>query len=249
MGMLSLEEYQIAKERYLELTKLLELPGALGNLRVASYNGRDFEEGDGGILVPKHEPEVVNLHEQPVMSFNRNWSNLLASQLLCVNSTGAATFGDGEINVKDQTGTIRGSTSYGPAWRGYLSINAAINNDTKGLVVGTGATAESFEDFAMDAIINDGTGSGELEYFAQNKPSKAWDGSGRTWTIIWERFFKNQDGSSITINEVGLIEYVYGTNLSYYILTLRDALTSGVSIASGNVARATIEMVTTAMPS
>jgi len=250
MGLLTEQQYQERLARYKELTKILELPGAFGNLSVEVSPAEDYEESDAGILVPKHEPRILESHRQPVMSYNRNHTNVIACQFLGINSTGTVGgFGDGELNVKDQTNTLRGSTIYGLCWYGYLGMNAAKNNDLKGIVVGTGNTAESFEDYVMDAMIDDGTGAGELEYFAQCRPTITWDGSGRTFTIVQERFLKNQDGSSITINEVGWIEYVYATNLRYYILLLRDVLSSGVAIAAGKVARVTLEMTTAAYPS
>ena len=249
MGGLSVNEYNRLKNRYLELSKMLEVPGALGELAIEISSAEDYEEDVAGMLVPKREPLIIEKHVQPVMSYNRNNTNVMACQFLGVNSTGTSSFGDGELNVKDQGGILRGSTNYGMTWRGYLGINAARNNDAKGLVVGTGNTAESFEDYAMAAKINDGTAAGELEYFAQCMPTISWDSRGRTFTILHERFFKNQDASSITINEVGWIEYIYATNASYYILLLRDALSSGVAIASGKVARVSLEMTTAAFPS
>lgn len=249
MGRLSAEEYESLKTRYLELSEILEVPGALGVFSVAESPSEDFIETPAGVLVPKGEPRILNSHKQPIMSWNRNNSNIIACQFLGINTTGTATFGAGHINVKDQGGTLRGSTSYGLSWQGYLGHRAAMNDDTLAIVVGTGTAAESFDDFVMDSKIASGSGAGQLLYFAQFKPTIVWSSGDRTWTITHERYFKNNDGSSITINEVGLIEYMYATLSQYYILTLRDKLSSGVAIGSGKVARVTIEFETAAWPS
>ncbi len=249
MGRLSTEQYQKLKNRYLELSAMLEVPGALGLLSVEESSLEDFVQTADGLLVPVGKPRVSKKHEQPLMSYNRNFSNILASQFLSINATDSATFGDDHINVKDEAGVIWGSTSYAMSWINYLSMGAPMNNDTKGVIVGTGTAAESFEDFALDSKISDGGGAGQLFYFAQPKPLITWSSGDRTWTITHERMFKNNDGSSITINEIAIVTLAYATNLQKYILILRDKLSSGVAIDSGKVARVTIEIETAAFPS
>ena len=83
--------------------------------------------------------------------------------------------------------------------------------DKAGIIVGSGDTAESVTDYALDAKIEAGDGVGELRYnimyvFAQTsvgyeqfKPNL--DGYMR---IRFERVFNNRSGASITIREVGL---------------------------------------------
>lgn len=249
MGSLSQQEYKELTSRYLKLSAMLEIPGAIGSFSVTESPLEDFIEIEERLLIPKDVPLILNKHEQPIHSWNRNAFNIMACQFLGINSTDDVVFGDAHINIKDQGGDLRGSSSYALSWGGHLGHGGGMNDDERGIIVGTGDTEEAFDDYVMDSKISDGSGAGELFYFAQFKPTVIWNSDDRTWTITHERYFKNNDGSSITINEVGIAEYIYATTLQYYILTLRDALSSGIAIASGKVARVAIEFETTAWPS
>ena len=79
------------------------------------------------------------------------------------------------------------------------------SEDTYGIVVGTSDTAFSGTDTALDSKIDNGTGSGELEYSAMPYSTTIEPNtSGSTTSMTLTRRFENNSGASITIKEVGI---------------------------------------------
>jgi len=97
-------------------------------------------------------------------------------------------------------------------------------------MVGTGTTAPQVTNYNLQTKINHGSGSGQLLYGATSLTAPTTSGSTRFWKA--SRTFTNSSGSSITVNEVGL---VLAYQSSYYIMIARDVLSSGVVINNGQV--------------
>lgn len=189
-------------------------------------------------------------HEQECHSWTRNFYNLIASQMLSVNSTDSSTFGDGHINWKDHDGTLRGVSSYAQSLYSSNPYQGSSDDDDYGIVVGTGSTAESFEDYQMDSLIAAGDGAGELNYSESPEPTFAWDSGARTFDIVHRRYMANNSGGSITIAEIGLKARVYySSGQTNYALMARDVLGSSVAIADAGVARCKYTVVSATFPS
>ena len=95
-----------------------------------------------------------------------------------------------------------------------------------GIVVGTGALAEDFERYALASQIANGNGSGQLAYAASEAPVVSTiDTTKRTQ---WVRYFNNNSGAAITVNEVGLIIYFFYQGGNY--LTDRSLIAGGVEV-------------------
>jgi len=157
------------------------------------------------------------------------------------NPSDTGNYGAGYLSIKDTGGTIRGHVNYlcAPDPRqggdtpsaatvaGYLA-SAAV--DTKGIVVGTGTTAESFEDYALDTKIANGTGAGELSYVASELHNVTWTGGTLTMADEQVRYFNNNSGGSIGVNEVGIIAQIDIATLNVLALMSRDVLGSTVTV-------------------
>ena len=117
---------------------------------------------------------------------------------------------------------------------GY-SAKGAANDDTKGIVVGTGTNAVAGTDYALQTLIADGTGAGQLDYGleAYSTPTA----SATLVSFTHTRTFTNNSGGSITIQEVGF--YIQEGAQSYRFCFERSLVAGGFAVAAG--ATVTIE--------
>jgi len=110
------------------------------------------------------------------------------------------------------------------AYKNFL-INAPINDDDYGIVVGTGDTAVTNTDFKLETQLTEGVGVGNIIHGAQviTVPGVV----GANVDLETERPFTNNTGSSITIKEAGLY-----TNISdaYFHCIIRDVLALPVNL-------------------
>lgn len=187
-------------------------------------------------------------------SYLRNFLNLLTSSQMGKHATGAVLFQDDQVNFKDTSGTLTGNTSYGITIHSTLTTGLqpnTFNNDNLGIVIGTGSTAVTEADYALDTQIADGEAGGEMVYLPMVDAVRTWNAGPRTWTVVCKRYFWNRSGGSITVAEIGWI--VHFTNAAAQgtvdTLVLRDVLSSGVVIADDRVCQATYTFTTAAFPS
>lgn len=129
------------------------------------------------------------------------------------------------VNATDVTGTERQMFQGNAADTQQNRIDAPINNDTYGTVVGTnnGATPESNTDYNLDTKILDSTvgEAGKLNYRA-NTFTAPHELAGNIDFDI-SRPFINETGSTITVKEIGIIMKQSITG-PYYHLILRDVV-------------------------
>lgn len=212
----------------------------------------------GRLHVPVFEAfwllEVMDREGRPVRSlrqrshsFVRNAYNHLISQLAAKNGDGGAVFGGGFINIKDTSGSVRSgalpiltghdsnssstqSLDFASTGQGVL---ATAGTDTKGIVVGSGANPESFEDFALQSRILNGTTAGRLSYIQSEPVAISYDAGTLTLTVIHARFFNNNSGGDIAINEAAI--YLIGktgafstSNITW--MAARDKLAATVTV-------------------
>jgi len=241
--------YAQKKMRLLELGRMLEIPVLLGTLNIETSKAKDWEETPDGLLIPKHEPTILQRHGQPIGSWTRNMANILASQFCALDATSAASWGDTHLSLKNESGTVRGNTGYPIGAGSATPMYAVLGDDTQGIAIGTGAGATSFEDYALTKIAH-GSAGGEMWYFDFKEILQTWNSGPRTWDIEMVRFFRNYSGGSITINEIGLIgRYDYAVSTFDDFLVARDKLTSGVAVADDEVFSARYKYTTAAWPS
>jgi len=114
-----------------------------------------------------------------------------------------------------------------------FAANAGLGATTFGIVVGTGTTAPTIDDYALETLIAHGTGAGQLEYSAVTFGAPASDATTSQFTIT--RDFANASGGSITVNEIAL--YAKGSRGGYanvwYFMIIRDVIAGGISVPNG----------------
>lgn len=178
--------------------------------------------------------KVVQHHRQRSHSWVRNAYNLLLAQMASVNLDDAAEYGAGKLSIKVTDTTIKAGAggamvsdtvaheSDGAAYRG---ANADI---TSGIQVGSGTDAESFEDYVLQTQIVEGAAGGELNHIAMDVPTKSY--AALTWTITWFRYFNNNSGGDVNINEVALCTEGEAIGTSVNWIMSRDKLASTVTV-------------------
>lgn len=171
---------------------------------------------------------------QPAHSYTRNFYNyalMAPSGLLSSDST----WGDGHGNFKDTAGNNRVFYAHNYAWS---SVNPAQDN-TYGIVVGTSDTAESFDHFALQAIIAHGTGSGQLSHRVMSAATLSWAAGSKTFSLFLSRLFDNSSGSTIVVKETGIIASCYSQ--AYKFLYCRDVLSTAIDVLNSGTLTVTYE--------
>jgi len=147
------------------------------------------------------------------------------SQSDIVNSINIPT----TYRLRNTSGT---TYQYMPAWVAN-PLEASAGNDTLGIVVGSGSTAVTLNDYNLVSKIPHGTTAGRLAYGASTVQNM--DVSDPTlWTFKITRTFTNSSGAPIDIREIGLIGTylrISGTLLTTdKVMIARDALSSSITV-------------------
>jgi len=114
----------------------------------------------------------------------------------------------------------------------YLTVNAGQNDDSFGIVVGSGTTAYSVSQYTLSQQIQNGTGNGQLLYGSTTVNTVVDTGSSLVIQIV--RTFTNDSGSSVSVNEIGLMISVGQSCANWKFLIARDVLSSGVTVPNGS---------------
>ena len=186
---------------------------------------------------------IIHHHRQRSHSWVRNAYNQLFCQMAAKDSNDA-TFGPGKLSGKQTSGTVRGvtypfgygesssvdSTSYG--------LRAAAGIDTKGIQVGSGTNVESFEDYALQTQIANGTGVGQISYIASEPHSVTYDAGTKVLRDTLIRYFNNNSGGNVNVNEVGIVAYLQGQYNQNYMMS-RDKLAATITVPTTGQLRVT----------
>jgi hypothetical protein len=144
---------------------------------------------------------------------------------------------DGIMSVRDTTNNLRDVKSYlstGTANINVIFDMAAVANDTNyGILVGTGNTAPTINDYMIETLIAHGVGAGQLQYGLVAFGAPASDAT--TSQITVTRDFANGSGGAITVNEIGLVcraPYGPATSIEYFLI-VRDVIGGGINVPNG----------------
>jgi hypothetical protein len=183
-------------------------------------------------------------------SWVRNAYNYLFAQM-CAKNLEDSTYGAGLQSLTDTSGTV----IYNAGLLHSLNRSnhdirmdggmlAVAGDDTHGIIIGTGAVAENFEDYELGSQIVNGNGTGEMDHAQSNLHSISYASLVLKDTLV--RDFNNNSGASIGVNEVGIVcggIYMTGTVTSAYdILFARDKLGAQVDVADTAQLRVTYEI-------
>lgn len=98
----------------------------------------------------------------------------------------------------------------------FQATGATAGNTALGIVAGTGTNAVAVTDYALQTLIAQGTGSGQLEYSAQSFGT--WTQSGGDAYSSHTRTLLNNSGGDITINELGYVVRGNSTTTHYFLI-------------------------------
>lgn len=110
----------------------------------------------------------------------------------------------------------------------YMHAGAGDNDDSYGLVVGTGTKPVEYEDYNLESKIPHGTGTGYLDYDAVVVEGPV-EVNGK-YAINYSRAFYNAADEPITVRETGIVFAVQSIGK---VLLFRDVLDTPVTIDPG----------------
>jgi hypothetical protein len=190
------KEYQLA-----ELAEARRLQGELAKLHIPSpVMSWKYEIKDAS-------GEVTEKGIGKANSFTRNALNLLAANIgLCAaNIVSTSSFADGTVNVKTTAGTMQSSGgTYTEFYFGRYGLN---NNNNAEVYIGTDATAESLDSYALPA------------YACSTTATSGFNATTRVLTTILVGTYTNDTGNALSITESGIRMRFDPSN---YVLMVRD---------------------------
>ncbi len=196
------------------------------------------------MMVTMPDGSITHWHKQRSHSWTRNAYNVLLSEMAALNAPDA-TFAAAKISMKDTGGTIRSGAF--PAQLTAVNLTTPGNGyiggagvSSNGIQVGSGTNAESFEDYVLQTIIANGTGAGQISYTQSDATVTAYDVPSKTWTITLVRYFNNNSGGTISVNEVSLVGLYL--QAGYSAMASRDHLSSTVSVLNTGQLKVTYTM-------
>lgn len=112
-----------------------------------------------------------------------------------------------------------------------FAADGGIGVVTHGIIVGTGTTAPTIDNYAIETLIAHGVGAGQLQYSAVTFGAPASDATTSQFTVT--RDFANASGGAITVNEIGLYVKGYKYDIECFFMTIRDVISGGIAVPNG----------------
>lgn len=182
------------------------------------------------LTVHKPTGEVTEHRIVKSKSFVRQFLEILWVQ--CYNLPSILA---GGTTPKDTSNTARGVDQAS----GNFSAVAAAGITTNGIIVGTGTTLPTVNDYKLEVPIPHGAGAGQIQYGAMTFGAPTATASMSQFRLT--RDFSNSCGESIFVKELGL--YVIASG--YYFLAIRDVLESSVEVPDGEILTVNYEEMAT----
>lgn len=162
-------------------------------------------------------------------TFNRNFWNLVFQHIAHTNNI-TGTFGEGFLAYKYTNASVVGiGTPFGYSNCPTHGIDNTAATAT-GIVVGTGATAESFENHILVAKVAHGSGAGQLSYTSAAVPVATYAAGSKVWTAVHTRILNNNSAGTIVVAETGIYCTTSYSGTSIEVMTCRDLLGATVSV-------------------
>ena len=182
------------------------------------------------IIIERYDRKgrILEKIKQKSRSFLKQFIQLIEVQTNQVNkSITDITGADRSVNIQDTN--LFCTPGGGHGYVDPLQRNVQVEN--VGVVVGSGTTAVTPTDTKLETKIAHGTGSGQLVYLGCGLKPVVISGSDAYVDLI--RFFENQSGGNVTINEVGI--YAIGATQQWGFCICRDVLSSSITVADGQL--------------
>jgi len=212
------EEQQYAELKRLAQKLHIPIPEAFLTLEVFDKNGK-----------------LIQRHRQRSHSWTRNAYNLMFCELAGKDASDVGLFEGGKLSIKLTNAAITagakppyivGGTGNSADAVGY-AYRAGAGIDTFGILVGSGTNAESFENHVLQTPIAEGSGAGQLSHVESETHSISY--AALTLKNELVRYFNNNSGGNVDVNEVALVANGYVTSTNQKFLVTRDKLASTVT--------------------
>jgi len=189
------------------------------------------------IEVRDRSGQIIQRFKQRSHSWVRNAYNMMFCYLAGKDLSNGS-FGAGYLSLKDTGNGIRygggpvclsQGSSVDSTSMGY---RGPAGNDAYGILVGSGTNPEDFESYALHIKIANGTGAGQLTYVQSETHAISWNPGTLTMKNELARYFNNNSGADVSVNEVALALRGYGPggSVPYHYLTARDLLVATVIV-------------------
>jgi len=178
------------------------------------------------LVVTRKDGTVRERREMKSESFVRQFLDLLIVQMEGVPWVQP-------LDVRDTGNVLRQVTS----GKVTFAANALTGDATFGIVAGTGNTAPTIVDYALQTQVAHGVGASQLQYGNVAYGLPASDATTSSFTIT--RNFANASGNPITVNEIGLYvkaqegRFDAGARQTRIFMTIRDVLAGGIAVPNG----------------
>ncbi|MBA7507423.1 hypothetical protein ES706_06142 [subsurface metagenome] len=167
------------------------------------------------VVVRDRHGKVVSRERRKSKSFVRGWNDVIY-----IHTTGASD------TVKDIGGVVRAIT---PMAHQLKMLSLASKEDEWSIAIGTGDTAVTISDYALEAVIPHGTGAGEMSY--QDPTVNESVVSAPNCGFLVERAFVNNSGAEITVKESTIYSPFDAPGNS--ICLIRDVFVSPQAVPNG----------------
>jgi len=187
--------------------------------------------------VTDRDGKIIQHLKQRSHSWVRNAYNMMFCYLAGKDLSNGS-FGAGYLSLKDTGGAVQYGS--GPV---CLSQNPSVDstsmgyrgpagNDAYGILVGSGTNPEDFESYALHVRIANGTGAGQLTYVQSEGHAVTWNPGMLTMKNDLARYFNNNSGADVSVDEVALALRGYrpGSSVPYHYITTRDLLVATVTV-------------------
>ncbi|MDP4280155.1 MAG: hypothetical protein QQM50_06380 [Dehalococcoides mccartyi] len=181
--------------------------------------------------------KVVQRLRQRSHSWVRNAYNMMFCYLAGKDLSNGS-FGAGYLSLKETGGAVQNGA--GPVCLSQgssvdstsMGYRGPAGNDAYGILVGSGTNPEDFESHALHVKIANGTGAGQLTYVQSESHAINWNPGTLTMKNDLARFFNNNSGADVSVNEVALALRGYrpGSSVPYHFMTARDLLIATVTV-------------------
>jgi len=176
---------------------------------------------------------LIQSYEARCHSWVRNTYNAIFCGIAAKNASDV-TYEAGKLSLKDTAAAIKSGAEpillhavnldTPQAASGILATAAVI---THGIMVGSGVNAEDFEDYVLQTPIAEGAGVGQLNAIASELHSMSY--AALTLSDEQIRYFNNNSGGNVSVNEVA-IGTVFEGPAGCYCLLSRDKLGATVTV-------------------
>jgi hypothetical protein len=195
--------------------------GADVSMTVSNCMQKYYEELKGisldiDLVLKDKDGNVVKKVRTPGNSFLLNFMNMLYAVL---TATAFANFASERIRTTPSY-TVEGRQIQYTRELAGIQAWAPKEDDTHGVLIGSGTSAVTPNDTWLASQIKNGLGSGQMLYLFSEVDATTVAGTSAYITL--RRSFINHSGNDITITELGVV--VWNVNPSSYLLIIRDLI-------------------------